>query len=77
MVSSATEAFDTSTPMGRAMLGMIATFAQVEADMVSERTKDALVELKAQGKKLGAPSMVDLGAEASVRKAKELYASGR
>lgn len=75
-VSSATEPFDTATPTGRAMLGMIATFAQLEADMVSERTRDALAEVKAQGKKLGAPSMIALGATESVRLAKELYASG-
>jgi len=76
-VSSATEPFDTATPTGRAMLGMIATFAQLEADMVSERTKDALAEIKAQGRKLGAPSMIDLGAVESVRTAQELYATGK
>jgi DNA invertase Pin-like site-specific DNA recombinase len=75
-VSSATEAFDTATPTGRAMLGMIATFAQLEADMVSERTRDALAEVKAQGTRLGAPDMVRLGAGESVRLAQELYASG-
>jgi DNA invertase Pin-like site-specific DNA recombinase len=76
-VSSATEPFDTSNPMGRAMLGMIAVFAQLEADMVSERTKDALAELKAQGRKLGAPSMLDRGAAESIQLAQELYASGQ
>jgi site-specific DNA recombinase len=76
-VSSATEAFDTTTPTGRAMLGMIAVFAQLEADMVSERTKDALAEVKAQGRKLGAPSMVELGAVESVRLAQRLYATGK
>lgn len=76
-VSSATEAFDTSTPMGKAMLGMIAVFAQLEADMVSERTKDALAEVRLQGKRLGAPSMVDLGAADTVRLVQELYASGK
>lgn len=75
-VSSATESFDTSTPTGRAMLGMLATFAQLEADMVSERTRDALAELKAQGKRLGAPSMLTLNAEV-VRLVSELYATGR
>jgi site-specific DNA recombinase len=76
-VSSATEAFDTATPTGRAMLGMIATFAQLEADMVSERTKDALAEVKAQGTRLGAPDMLRLGAGESVRTVKEMYATGR
>lgn len=75
-VSSATEPFDTATPTGRAMLGMIATFAQLEADMVSERTRDALAEVKAQGTRLGAPDMVRLGAVESVRLVKQLYATG-
>ena len=75
-VSSATESFDTSTPTGRAMLGMLATFAQLEADMISERTRDALAELKAQGRRLGAPSMLDLKPEV-VRLVQELYSSGQ
>jgi site-specific DNA recombinase len=75
-VSSATEPFDTSNPMGRAMLGMIGVFAQLEADMASERTRDALATLKAQGKKLGAKGMAELGANDSIRLAKELYATG-
>ena len=76
-VVSATEPFDAASPMGRAMLGMIAVFAQLEADMVSERTTDALAELKAQGKKLGRPSMVDLGMADEIRKVQVLYATGR
>ncbi len=75
-VSSATEAFDTATPTGRAMLGMIATFAALEADMVSERTRDALAEIKAQGRKLGAPNMIDLGALETVRLVQQLYNAG-
>lgn len=56
-VSSATEPFDTSTPMGRAMLGMLAVWSALEADMISQRTRDALAHLKAQGVRLGAPTM--------------------
>lgn len=62
-ISSATEPFDTTTPTGRAMLGMIAVFAQLEADMVSERTKDALAERKAQGKRLGRKSLKETAPE--------------
>lgn len=75
-ISSATESFDTCTPSGRAMLGMLATFAALEADMVSERTKDALAELKAQGRKLGAPSVAKL-APASVKQLQALYATNQ
>ena len=74
-ISSATEAFDNTTPTGRAMLGMIAVFAQLEADMVSERTKDALAEVKAQGKKLGQKTMKELCPE-TVEYVKKLYATG-
>lgn len=37
-VRSMTETFDTSTPAGRAMLGMLATFAGYERDSLVERT---------------------------------------
>jgi DNA invertase Pin-like site-specific DNA recombinase len=75
-VVSATEPFDATTPMGRAMLGMIAVWSQLEADMVSERTTDALQELKAQGKKLGPPNMLELGMTDSIREVQRLYATG-
>lgn len=54
-LSSATEPFDTTTSMGRAFLGMLATFAQLESDLASERTKAALSYVKSQGKVLGPP----------------------
>ena len=38
---------------GRAMVGMIGTFAQLERDLIQERTIAALETKKAQGKKLG------------------------
>lgn len=53
LVSSVTEPFDTSTPSGRALVGMLGVFAQLEADLAAERTKDALAEMKSQGKQLG------------------------
>lgn len=74
-ISSATEQFDTTTPMGKAMFGMIGIFAQLEADMIGERTKDALAEVKAQGKQLGNPGIKALAPEA-VELIKELRANG-
>jgi site-specific DNA recombinase len=59
-VVSASEPFDTTTAMGRAMLGMLATFAQLESDLASERTRDALAYVRTQGTQLGAPSMLEL-----------------
>lgn len=58
-LSSATESFDTATPMGRAMLGMLAVWSALEADMVAERTRDALAAVKARGVKLGALRMYE------------------
>lgn len=75
-LSSATENFDTTTPMGRAMLGMIAVWSQLEADMVSERTRDALAEVKAQGVRLGQKTMKELAPD-TVQLVKKMYATGQ
>ena len=50
---SITESFDTSTPVVRAMLAMAATFAQLERDMISERTKAGVHRAMANGVKFG------------------------
>lgn len=48
---SYTEAFDTSTPMGRAMLGIVGVFAQLERELTSERVSAAMAERALQGKR--------------------------
>lgn len=51
---SCKENFDTSTAMGRAMLGIVAVFGQLERDLTSERTVAALEERgKQHGYKAG------------------------
>jgi DNA invertase Pin-like site-specific DNA recombinase len=45
--------------MNTLMLGMYATFAQYERELISQRTRDALQELKRKGKKLGNPRSFD------------------
>lgn len=58
-VTSVTEPFDVSTAMGRAFLGLLATFAQLHSDLTGENTRDALAYARSIGTKLGAPSMIE------------------
>jgi len=55
MIYSYTENIDLSSSMGRAMLTIISAFAQLERDIIRERTIAGLARAKAQGKKLGYP----------------------
>lgn len=47
---SATEPFDTTTPFGKAALGMMAVFAQLEREVIVERVRDAKKEAAKQGR---------------------------
>lgn len=49
---------DTTTPHGRAQLSMMATFAQLERELIGVRTKEALAVKAAQGVKLGRRAVV-------------------
>src|SRR5580765_4731215 len=51
-------AVDTTTPAGEAMANMLATFAQFERRLISQRTREALEVRKRQGKRLGRPPTV-------------------
>ena len=46
---SITERFDTSTPSGRLLRNIMLTFAQFEWDLISERTKDKMLECAKKG----------------------------
>lgn len=50
---SVKEQFDTSTPMGRAMMYIASVFAQLEREIGAERVKDNLTELAKSGRWLG------------------------
>jgi DNA invertase Pin-like site-specific DNA recombinase len=54
-VYSYSENFDLTSSMGRAMLTIISAFAQLERDLIRERTIAGLNRARAQGKKLGRP----------------------
>ena len=47
------EQFDTSTPMGRAMMFISSVFAQLERETIAERIKDNMYELARSGRWLG------------------------
>ena len=50
---SINEQFDTTTPMGRAMMFISSVFAQLERETISERVRDNMRELAKDGKWLG------------------------
>lgn len=50
---SVKDQFDTSTPMGKAMMNMTAVFAQMERDTIAERVRDNMILLSRTGQKLG------------------------
>jgi len=54
-IYSLNEGFDISSSMGQAMLTVISAFAQLERDIIQERTKAGLERARAQGKRLGRP----------------------
>ena len=50
-IRSYTEPFDTGTPIGRAMMGIVGVFAQMERELTAERVRAAMAERAAQGKR--------------------------
>ena len=50
---SSTEKFDTSTPMGRAMLNICIVFAQLERETIQKRVQDAYYSRSQKGFKMG------------------------
>lgn len=60
------QALDTSTPSGKAMFQMLGVFAEFERAMIQERVKSGLARAKAQGKRLGRPT-VGPAVEARIR----------
>lgn len=49
---------DLSSPAGKMLAGILAVFAEFERNLISQRTKDALAEKRAQGVQLGRERVV-------------------
>lgn len=54
-------AIDLTTPGGRAMANMLATFAELEREMIATRTREALAARKARGEHNGRRSAIPAG----------------
>jgi DNA invertase Pin-like site-specific DNA recombinase len=55
---SLTEGLDTNGPMGRAMVTIIAAFAELERDTIRERTRAGLAAARARGSVMGRPRVL-------------------
>ena len=68
-----TEGLHTDGPMGKAMLTIMAAFAQLERDTMIERTRAGLAAAAANGRRGGRPRKVD---DADAAKARQLREKG-
>ncbi|WP_205598612.1 recombinase family protein [Clostridium niameyense] len=57
------EQFDTSTPMGRAMVYISSVFAQLERETIAERVRDNMLELAKSGRWLGGQTPLGFNSE--------------
>lgn len=65
---SYSEAVDTSTPSGRVLFAVVASFAQFEREIISERVRAGLRAAKARGRRLGRPHYLDRDMISRLRK---------
>jgi DNA invertase Pin-like site-specific DNA recombinase len=68
-----TQQLDTSTPMGKCMLAMIAAFSELERDLAIERTKAGLIAAAARGRVGGRRQQY---ADADIERAAEMFRRG-
>lgn len=66
-------ALDLTSPAGKLMLTMLAAVAEMERDLLVERTQAGLRRAQAEGKTLGRPRALDPNAEA---RARDMLAAG-
>ena len=65
---------DTTTPMGRALFGIVAVFAQLRVDTIRENTRAGLARARAEGRVGGRPTVMT---PARVREAVRMRADGQ
>lgn len=70
-VVSMREGFDLSSPIGKAMLTMLAAVAELERSNIKARQMAGIARARATGQKLGAPKRIDDAAVSAWRKAQE------
>lgn len=59
---------DLTSTAGKAVLGILATVAEMERDLLVERTQAGLARAKAEGKQLGRPSKTSEEDKEAIRK---------
>lgn len=64
---------DTTTPMGRALFGIVAVFAQLRIDTIRQNTKAGLARAKAHGRVGGRPTVMT---PERIREAKRMRGDG-
>lgn len=69
---SLNENIDTSSATGKFFLTVMGAMAQMERDLIAERTVDALQELSRQGRRLGSPDKIPFGFKLKKRKMTKL-----
>lgn len=62
---------DTTTPMGRALFGIVAVFAQLRVDTIRENTRRGLAHARTQGRVGGRPSVMTPEKIGQARKMRE------
>lgn len=74
---STTENFDTSTPGGKFIFYLFGALAEMERDIIRQRTRAGLDAARARGKKGGRPKVTEQIPEKMIQKAREMYDTGK
>lgn len=71
LVSLTEPVIDTTTPMGRALFGIVAVFAQLRVDTIRENTRRGLAYARDQGRVGGRPTVMTSGRVSAARRLRE------